>query len=288
MNLLDSLKNLFGFTPHPPDSQPAPTGVSARSESGLPPAAQRREQVLRFLVDKLRPYQNEPGSAPTRLRLGIAVTSPEEEALYKVALWDSQPGRFQDELSRQLADNYVKLAKNWQFDYVLSADTPSDCTFREGNLGLLVQDATMTLAPPRRARLTALAGQMEHADYVLDPALKTSFCLGRGRTTQTASGRIRTNDLVFLNDDDPGFDPQKGSGNGAVSRAHATIRYDADQQRYALLVDLGGLPGGGNKTKLLHPDNTVERADIPGMNYPLRDGDQIELGGAVTLLFELP
>lgn len=242
--------------------------------------------MLRFLVGKLRPYQNEPESAPTRLRLYAAYASPEEEELYRVALWEGQPGKFQAELNRQLADNYIKLPRDWHFDYTLSADVP-DCTYREGNLGLLILDASTPDEPARSARIVALVGQTEHTEYQLDPAQQTSFCIGRGHTTQTSSGRVRTNDIVFLNDDDPGFDAQRGAGNGAVSRAHATIRYDVGQQRYSLLVDPGGLPASGNKTKILHPDDRIERADIPGMGYPLQDGDQIELGGEVTLLFEL-
>ena len=133
----------------------------------------------------------------------------------------------------------------------------------------------------------ALVGQMEQEEYVLNSAHKTTFCIGRGHTVQTASGRVRTNDIVLLNDDDAGFDPEKGAGNGAVSRAHATIRYDMPLKRYALFVDPGGLPAGGNKTKIIHPDDVIERADIGVISYPLQSGDQIELGGEVVLLFEL-
>lgn len=207
--------------------------------------------------------------------------------MYRVALWDSQPGKFQVELGRQLADNYIRLAKDWHFNYVLSPDALPDCTYRDGNLGMVVLDNSTPDGPPRLARIMALVGQTEHAEYRLDPAQKTSFCIGRGHTTQTAVGRVRTNDIVFLNDDDPGFDARQGAGNGAVSRAHASIRYEAGPGRYILLVDPGGLPASGNKTKIMHTDDSIERADIPGMGYPLRDGDQIELGGEVTLLFEL-
>jgi hypothetical protein len=290
MSLLEKVKNLFGFTPAEQQSNEPNEPVPATSKSaptGPPPAAQLREQVMRFIVGKLRAYQNEPDTAPIGLRLFVLCTNSEDEELYRVALWTNQSGKFQAELTRQLADNYITLPKNWQFDYAFFTDTLPDATYREGNLSLFVVDKSKTDSSPLLARITALVGQMEQTDYILDSTKKTTFYIGRGRNTQTASGRVRTNDIVLLNDDDPGFDPQKGSGNGAVSRAHATIRYDMIQNRYALLVDPGGLPAGGNKTKLIHPNDAIERADIAGMSYPLQNGDQIELGGEVLLLFEL-
>lgn len=295
MSILDNVKNLFGFTP----SQPAPA-VNATEEpagpvaetpkpapQGPPPAGLRRDQLLRFIVDKLRPYQNEPETTPSGFKLCIVPENGEEEELYRVALWDSQPGKFQKEVSRQLADNYIKLPKVWRFEYTFYSELLPDCTYREGNLGLLVLDDSKPTGPPKGARVSALVGQTEQTDYTLDPKQKTMFCIGRGHSVQTTTGRVRTNDIVILNDDDPAFTAEKGRGNGAVSRSHASIRYDVAHQRYALLVDPGGLPSSGNKTKIFHPDDTIERADIPGMGYPLQHGDQIELGGEVVLLFEL-
>jgi len=214
-------------------------------------------------------------------------TTPEDEELYRVALWANQPGKFRAELDRQLADQYIRLPETWEFDWAFFRDELPPCTFLEGPFGLIVLDRSQLEGMPQLARIRVLAGQAEQAEYLLDPQEKPSYCIGRGPMAHTASGRVRTNDIVILNEEDPGFDAGKGAGNGAVSRAHATIRYDAARRRYALLVDPGGLPSAGNKTKIIHPDDQIERADIQGMTYPLEDGDQIELGGEVVLLFEL-
>ncbi|MCK8495787.1 FHA domain-containing protein [Spirosoma sp. RP8] len=294
MSLIDKVKNLFGLAsteeqPIASTSRPGePVSVAPTSTTtGPPPAAQVREQVMRFIIGKLRAYQNEPDTAPAGIQLSVLCTTPADEELYRVVLWTNQPGKFEAELSRQLADNYITLPKNWQFAYTFFTDTLPDTTYREGNLGLVVVDRSKPDNAPLHARVTALVGQLEQPEYILDSAKKTTFCIGRGRTTQTASGRVRTNDIVILNEEDPSYDSAKGAGNGAVSRAHATIRFDPAQKRYVLLVDPGGLPAGGNKTKLIHPDDSIERADIAGMGYPLQNGDQIELGGEVTLFFEL-
>ncbi|MCX6215074.1 FHA domain-containing protein [Spirosoma sp.] len=291
MSLLDSVKNLFGFTPaqavkSEPASEPA-SEIPKPVSKGLPPAGQQRDRLLRFIIDKLRPYQNEPETAPSALDLCILCSNAEEEDVYNVALWASQQGKFRSELARQLADNYIQLPANWRLAYTFYSDALPDCTYREGNLGLLIPDKTRPNTSPLLARLVAVKGQMEQDAYSLDPTRKNSYCIGRGHSTQTASGHVRTNDIVILNDHDPGYDAERGAGNGAVSRAHATLRYDAARRQYSLLADPGGLPASGNKTKIFHPDGSLDRADILGMGYPLQHGDQIELGGEVTLLFEI-
>ncbi|QKZ15101.1 FHA domain-containing protein [Spirosoma sp. KUDC1026] len=270
------------LSPNPGPSSPGPSSL------GPPPAALRRDAVLRFVVEKLRPYQNESATAVIGLRLFVAYQSPEEADEYSVALWENQPGRFQQELNRLLLDNYITLPSNWSLTCTLVAGVLPPATYQQTNLGLtIVRDDTPADGPAPVARLKAVKGQLAQEEYRLDPAEKSSFCIGRGRTTETTSGRVRTNDIVILNPDDPGFNPERGGTNGAVSRAHATIRYDAAKRRYVLLVDPGGLPASGNKTKLFHANDQMERADIAGLSYPLLDGDQIELGGAVSLLFSL-
>lgn len=298
MSLLEKVKILFGFssseksaTSEPgasisPSNQPVATPIQPKTTSG-PPAAQRREQIIHFVLSKLRAYQNEPDTAPLGLRLGILCASPEEEEIYRVALWANKPGRFQEELTRQLADNYITLPQNWPLEYRFFKDELPVHSFQQGNLGLTILDKAKPEITPILARIKTLLGQTEHEEYRLDSTQATTYFIGRGHTTQAASGRVRTNHIVILNEDDPGFDPVKGAENGRVSRAHATIRCDVAQKRYVLVADPGGLPTSGNKTKIIHPDDSVERADIPGVGYPLIDGDQIELGGGVVLLFEV-
>jgi hypothetical protein len=305
MSILEKIKEVFGFTPaattHKQNNTDSNQGTSSEPEStgrqqpkivpanaGPPPAAIQRDKVLRFVVDKLRPYQNESASAITGLRLFVAYQTPEEADEFRVALWENQPGRFQQEVNRLLLDNYITLPGNWSLTHELVAGSLPTVAYQQDNVGLtLVRKDTPTDGPAPVARLRALKGQLAQTEYRLDPAEKTSFCIGRGQTAETPSGRVRTNDIVILNPDEPGFDTELGRNNGAVSRSHATIRYDAVKQRYVLLVDPGGLPASGNKTKIFRTDDQLERADIAGLSYPLQDGDQIELGGAVSLLFSL-
>lgn len=316
MPFLQNLKNAFGLSPTKPQTAPPALdydgdATPAISESattepttlarpltrpatpGLPPAEQKRAELIGFIAEALRPYQNEPGSAPKTLTLCLLAETSANEMLTQVALWNDEPGKFQRELNRQLVNQYIQLPKNWTLTIDFFRDElPANCTIRQGKFGLVLPTVKAELpatliSGQRLAQLTTLVGQTEQPVYQLDPAQKNQFCIGRGRTAQTSSGRIRTNDIVFLADDEPALDPQHANTNGAVSRFHATIRYETDRQRYVLIADTGGMPASNNKTKILHADDTLTRADIADMAYPLRTGDQIELGGAAKLLFDL-
>ena len=287
---MEKLKQFFGLgTPPPASTPPSPApadGGAAPTQSGLPPTPQQRETLYRFMVEKLAAYSNETDDLPTGLKLWVRCADTAEEDRMAVALYAGQPGHFQAELSRHLADQYIRLAPGWQFSWQFVRDAlPADCTYQYANLGLeVIRPAT---TQPLRARIRTLTGQTTKESYLLDPAVQTEFRIGRGQTVQTASGRVRTNDIAFLDAGEPGFDPERGEPNLSVSRQHATIRYDMAGRRYRLLADAGGLPANGNKTKILRADDTVERADLPGVGYVLASGDQIELGGEAKLLLEL-
>lgn len=301
MTFIRNVKRLFGLgepptnthapaRPAPVEAPPAPVAappVSAPAVPVLPPASQKRDALFRFIVEKLSPYTNETDNAPIGLRLSALCPTPETEELMRAVLYANHPGQFEDDLTRHLANQYIHLEPGWSFEWQIVRDAlPTDSTYRQDDIGLTVLHRPAPVQASSRVRLRALVGQTAQDSYLLDPAVKTDYCIGRGHTGATASGRIRTNDIVFLDADELGFDPEQGDPNLTVSRQHATIRYDAGQRRYKLFADPGGLPASGNKTKLLHADETVERADIPGMGYPLSPGDQIELGGDAKLLVE--
>lgn len=289
MPFLSDLKQLFGLGRPPGDSLPKPSptaGGTAPAQAGLPPTARQRDILYRFIVEKLAAYAAETEGLPVGLRLWVCCVDKAEEDRMAVALYANEPGHFQAELSRHLANQYVRFAPDWQFSWQFVQTTlPANCTYQQDNLGLEVIHPVTD--EPLRARLRTLTGQTTEASYLLDPARQTDYHIGRGQTVQTASGRVRINDIAFVDGDDPGFDPQRGEPNLSVSRQHATLRYDAVGRRYRLLADAGGLPANGNKTKILRANDTIERADLPGVGYILSPGDQIELGGEAKLLLEL-
>jgi len=292
MTFIDNLKQLFGLgmptAETKPVDLPTPTPVVSKptpAPSGMPSTPRQREKIIRFIVEKLAAYSSETEALPTGLMLFIRCDDSAEKDRMDVALYASQPGHFQQELSRHLADHYIRLAPDWKFSWQFVPDKlPADCTHQWGTLGLEV--IRPTTEKPLQVRIRALTGQTIEASYLLDPTSQDEFRIGRGQMVQTASGRVRTNDIAFINADEPGFDTVRGEPNLSVSRQHATIRYDAAKRRYYLMADAGGLPANGNKTKILRTNDTIERADLPGVGYVLTPGDQIELGGEAKLLME--
>ncbi|NID12370.1 FHA domain-containing protein [Fibrivirga algicola] len=291
MAFIDNLKQLFGLGTYPakPETPPAQASnvpaPTPPNPSGMPTTPRLRESLYRFIVEKLGAYSSETDGLPTGLKLWVRCADTAEEDRMAVALYAAQPNHFRNDLSRHLADQYIRLAPNWTFSWQFVHDElPAVCSYQQGNLGLeVIRPAT---SKPLQLRVRTLKGQTTQTIYVLDPAQQTEFRVGRGRTVETASGRVRTNDIAFLDPAEPGFDPERGEPNASVSRQHATIRYDAEARRYRLMADAGGLPANGNKTKILRADDTVERADLPGVGYTLSPGDQIELGGEAKLLLE--
>ena len=71
MAFIDNLKQLFGLGTYPADAQsPAPvTNVPAPNPSGMPTTPRQREQLYRFMVEKLAAYSNEKDGLPTGLKL---------------------------------------------------------------------------------------------------------------------------------------------------------------------------------------------------------------------------
>lgn len=270
-----------------PNPIPKIPKAKPEKEAGLPPAPQKRKEILGFIIQKLRPYIDEGIAPVVGVQFYVLCSTNEEEELVNKALHSSNPGEFKNELQRELANNHIKLVTNWVFTFEIVKAKLPDCKFVSNDFGLnLVSDLHKVGNHPT-AKLITLKGQTVQKEYILKPEEKQSYLIGREHTPELASGRVRINDIYFLAQSDSEFDPVKGAVNLSVSRNHARISYDPVQKKYFLLADEGGLPSRGNKIKILKTNDVVIRADVLGMKYELADGDQIELGGETTLLFQL-
>lgn len=124
-------------------------------------------------------------------------------------------------------------------------------------------------------------GSLAVDPFVMDSSQKSRFRLGRGETSTRADYSYRINDIV-IRTDDPDLAVQ--DLNNHVSSAHAD--FVCRDGRFYLQVLPSGSPSGNNSTRIVRDQSPIA-LDHTGIDYPLSDGDLIELGGSVLLEFRL-
>ena len=280
------LKRLL-TNPTPQQSEPESLRSQMQQALSIPATKSKREEIIKFIINGLKPYIDEKGHTIAGLRLYILCNNKESEETLKVALCDDTPGMFQkDHLERKLVNNFIQLAGGWFFEHHLVTDNLPDYCITHGSMGLEVirrgQDLFQQYSV---ARLQVLVGQTAFPEYELNPKQQLKFNIGRTQHPKLSTGKIHTNDIVFWAQDDVGYDAQKGAANLHVSRNHAYILYNPQLDKFFLFPDKGGLPENGNKTRIYTTDDKVKSLNVPGVSHELQNGDQIELGGAAILVF---
>ncbi|AEW01052.1 hypothetical protein A4D02_13915 [Niastella koreensis] len=271
----------------PEQSDAAPVSSQAQPALSIPATKAKREEIIKFIINGLKPYIDEKGHTIAGLRLYILCNNKEAEETLKVALCDDTPGMFQkDHLERKLVNNFIQLAGGWFFEHHLVTDKLPDYCITHGMMGLEVirrgQDLFQQYSV---ARLQVLVGQTQFPEYELNPKQQLKFSIGRTQHPKLSTGKIHTNDIVFWAQDDAAFNATTGMANLHVSRNHAYILYNPQLDKFFLFPDKGGLPENGNKIRIYTADDKVKSLNVPGVSHELQHGDQIELGGAAVLVF---
>lgn len=129
-----------------------------------------------------------------------------------------------------------------------------------------------------RISLIEGTGSLASPFYELDSSVKTVYHIGRG--IKAVGSKFRVNDIVIRTDD---ADPDLQTANNHVSSNHADIL--SREGRFYLKACEGGCRSlQGSPTKLISGESIKELTDTNSM-HPLTNGDMIELGKTVTLLF---
>ncbi len=257
----------------------------------MPSTPAMREAIIGFIIEALQPYVDEKGLSVNGLRLYIGCNDAAQEEAAKLAVYADKPGKFKTrQLERKLLNHFIQLDEAWLFDCELVREDqlPANC-IRKNNFALQVTRHGERPASSQgaKARVQVLSGQAAQAEYILDPAEQLKFRIGRTKNPQLASGKIQQNDIVFLGEDETGYEEQTGSANLRVSRNHAYIMYDSRAGGWLLYPDTGGLPENGNKLKVHTTNDKIKWLHIQGVAHRLCDGDQLELGGSAILQFAL-
>lgn len=141
----------------------------------------------------------------------------------------------------------------------------------------------------KKAVITVINGRgsLVDGESVIDTSVvpnleRYNFNIGRGKHTELSDGTLREN-CVAIDDDVNATEYQY---NQKVSRSHAYIRYHQENGFY-LYVETGGCQLTGNRTRVYRGGNLVKDMNNIRLPFKLEDGDVIELGKSVNLLFKL-
>jgi len=240
-----------------------------------------RDLILQFVKEELQRLDGGEGKDISVIQLFIEA----DEAgrfLYETAVFVTEPARLEEEVQR-IADNYaIALPLNWKLE-VLFEDVPAGA-IRTAQLsaGLVFKRAVKISAPELagfKGRLFILKGHAEKEEYQLE-TVKGRINIGREKNIQANDGSFRINHVAFPARPDH-------ENNKYISRQHAHIEWDPASALFKIYADEGGVPPG-NKTKIRSAaDESVQKLNSTNIGYPLQDGDQIILGDAAVLEFNM-
>ena len=262
------------------DSQPSANG----RKSILDNAIDNRDQAVKMIVDSFRSATGSKSKEFERLTVLIPYKEPVFDPLFHA--WADE--QFVSDLRRELDNALLSAvgASKIELKFVHASELdPGQC--REViPEALYVAWKKPDLKPKKVAdalkgtiALVPGTGTLVSPVYEIDPDRKTLYRIGRGEISRR-SGSIRRNDIV-ISDSDP--DPAMMEMNSRVSSNHADIVVRNGQ--ICLRASAGGCRSmGGAATKLLRDDKVIELSDTSTL-IPLADGDMIELGKSLTLIF---
>ena len=115
-------------------------------------------------------------------------------------------------------------------------------------------------------RIVIVKGQCEQADYSVTSA---AIAIGRGNEPADVYGRVRRNDIAFL-------DVRDGITE-TVARAHARLEFDRDLGGYLLFNE-----SSSNPTFLLRGGRTIPVVPRDPRGVRVQPGDELQLGRAIV------
>ena len=141
-----------------------------------------------------------------------------------------------------------------------------------------------TDAKHAKAMLTIFQGlgSCKENEYILSTEDKSVYRIGRGPISRKPGSVYRVNDIIVEeNNPNPGIQKL----NNFVSSSQADIILD-NGFFYLKAMPSGCRASGGSPTKIIRDQQPIELRDSVS-SYKLRDGDIIELGKSVLLLFKI-
>lgn len=259
------------------------------TEQKFATAIDKRAFVINELLKKFRSSTG----TDTKLMENLTIIVIRNEEDDDMAKFDWVGKRFEDDLRRELTNAFLDNIGSKSLQIVLKPKSET-----EGCLSLIDNqvyykwgktDKSNDNPPKETPYVRVLAtlsiiegtGSMIKPTYTLDSDIKKVYHIGRGVTSRKG-GKYRINDIVIK---DKEADQELLQYNAHVSSTHADIVFK--NNKYYIKAAIGGCRAiGGSPTKVVRNENATELRDTT-LLYPLEDGDIIELGKNVLLIYSL-
>jgi hypothetical protein len=231
-----------------------------------PDAAAPPLELLQAALDQLE-RQTQPSGRGSRVfpytRIVVHVAQPDADRAALAAVFDQLPMRLRERLAE------------------LRCDMPSDIQARvafaesapKGRGVMWVEcsgDGDSSSRPAVEGELprflvSVVKGQCEQAEYTFQDG---GIAIGRGAELTDTTGRVRRNDVVFL-------DVRDGASE-TVARAHARLAFDPASRAFHLFNE-----SGSNPTFVRRAGRSLPVAPRDPRGMRVQSGDEIQLGRAV-------
>jgi hypothetical protein len=237
-----------------------------------------RNNILQFIKEQLQKAEGGEGGNIKGLSLYVTC-APGEKHLYEAALYADDEQRFKEEEVQRIADDYaIALPDTWTMEIVFVETAPPEAIQATDVDAALFISTKKKLKVQKNATayLKVLNGEAEKVVYTIQSSQR-KVNIGREKRAQTADGFMRENDIAFP-------DKSKNESNRSISRQHAHIEWDNDNNSFVLFPDEGGLPPM-NKIKVREADGNIFKLQAMEIGHHLKEGDQIVLGESALLEF---
>ncbi|HEY0110213.1 MAG TPA: FHA domain-containing protein [Fibrella sp.] len=255
---------MFNFFKHENESHPQDVKVL-------------RDALLRFLKETLQQLEGGEGRHIKGLQLFVAC-SDAQRYLYEAAVYQQEPGRFQDEVQKIADDFAIELPPSWTMETTFADSLPPEAVKSSVlDVALFIRTRAASLQARTTGRIRVLSGEAEQQEYTVT-STDGVITIGREKTAQADDGFVRINTIAF---------PAKSTseGNRYVSRQHAHIEWNKDAGCFMLFADEGGVPPR-NKVKIRSAGApTPIKLHSIDVGHPLQEADQIVLGESAVLEF---
>ncbi|WP_184545748.1 FHA domain-containing protein [Mucilaginibacter sp. FT3.2] len=240
-----------------------------------------RDALLRFIKEALQKVEGGEGSHIKELLLYISSTT-EDKLLYEGAVYAHDKEKFRDEIQR-IADDYaINLPDDWTIEVVFDDTVPAEASkIPELDAAFLMHTRRQVAhnVSSAVAYIRILNGEAEQEEYQIK-ATDGKINIGRDKKSVTDNGSYRINRLVF-----PAV--SNDESNKFISRQHAHIEWNKDNECFMIFADDGGVPPR-NKTKIsIAADGKLIKLNSTQIGHPMSEGDQIILGESAVFLFSV-